>query len=382
MKAVTYFLFLAPLALAGLQARAFTFDGTLKDASDNPVTASAVHFKFQVRTPGTENCLLYEEAQTIDMTGSNGRFALAIGNGTGTRTDSHSWDLYDVFSNRAPFSFNGGDCTTGNSYTPGPTAPRMAQVSVDYGAGWETFPAYPLDTVPTSMDSYSVGGFPAGSLLRVADSVNLGNTSPISSAQYTSLLDLMNGNSGLYAKTGELGGSTLPTLTSGQSFVSNGSGGWTAFTPLTSESDPTVQAFAKAALPVCSTGEVLKSNGAVFFCVTDSIGGGSASSVAAVDGMNTTPSISFASDSDTGMYLPSADAMGFTTGGTEKMRINAAGKVGIGTTFPETSLQISASATSYGQFMIQDPYNPSSSAGLKTSFKGVISPITPLGEWA
>jgi len=46
---------------------------------------------------------------------------------------------------------------------------------------------------------------------------------------------------------------------------------WYSWTPnfLTSEADPTVLPFAKASLPTCGVGEVLKSDGSSFSCVTD-----------------------------------------------------------------------------------------------------------------
>lgn len=47
---------------------------------------------------------------------------------------------------------------------------------------------------------------------------------------------------------------------------------WVAGTAVTAETDPTVEAFAKATLPTCNAGEVLKSNGTSFSCVTDAIG--------------------------------------------------------------------------------------------------------------
>lgn len=49
---------------------------------------------------------------------------------------------------------------------------------------------------------------------------------------------------------------------------------WVAGTAVTAESDPTVSAFAKAALPTCNASEVLKSNGTAFSCVTDLTGSG------------------------------------------------------------------------------------------------------------
>lgn len=71
---------------------------------------------------------------------------------------------------------------------------------------------------------------------------------------------------------------TLPINagTSGYVLTTNG-GGLTSWAALT---DASVQAFAKAALPTCAAGEVLKSNGTTLSCVTDSAGGGAFSGTA------------------------------------------------------------------------------------------------------
>ncbi len=65
--------------------------------------------------------------------------------------------------------------------------------------------------------------------------------------------------------------------------------------------------------------------------------------IAGVDGSAATPAVQGA-DTNTGMFFPAVDTIAFTEGGTEVMRINSSGNVGIGTASPTGILHIASSA--------------------------------------
>jgi hypothetical protein len=66
-----------------------------------------------------------------------------------------------------------------------------------------------------------------------------------------------------------------------------------------------------------------------------------------------TPSITFTGDTNTGIYSPTADTIGFVEGGTEVMRIDSSGNVGIGQDTPSTKFEIKTLQTSDSGLTIQ-----------------------------
>ncbi len=69
--------------------------------------------------------------------------------------------------------------------------------------------------------------------------------------------------------------------------------------------------------------------------------------LAGVDGSAAEPSVSFASDPDTGLYRPAANIVALATGGTERIRVTAGGNVGIGVD-PVNKLDVQTSAGRFG----------------------------------
>jgi hypothetical protein len=64
-----------------------------------------------------------------------------------------------------------------------------------------------------------------------------------------------------------------------------------------------------------------------------------------VDGTAGTPAIR-GTDANTGIFFPAADTIAFSEGGTEAMRIDSSGNVGIGTTSPSVKMEIRSAVNS------------------------------------
>jgi hypothetical protein len=73
--------------------------------------------------------------------------------------------------------------------------------------------------------------------------------------------------------------------------------------------------------------------------------------IAGVDGSASTPAVQ-GTDTNTGIFFPAADTIAFGEGGSEAMRIDSSGNVGIGTSSPGNKLDIVSAGSS--QIRVKD----------------------------
>ncbi len=258
---------------AGASNSGVTYQGRILKPDGTALSGQFTQFRLQLRTPDSQNCLMYEEIQSQDLRNSNGAFSLTINDGTGSRTDTTALTLDKIFANHGTFNFNPVTCDSGaGTYIPNISDGRTLTVLFkdETMAAWEPMPAQKINFVPFAFEAKQVQGFTAQSLMRVAEADGtLDSVSPLSNANYTELLALIGGTSTQYTKAGQLSGVSMPAMTSGQVLGWNGAA-WTSTDPLA-----TVQPFAKVALPTCSAGQFIKDNGANgFVCATPAGGGG------------------------------------------------------------------------------------------------------------
>jgi trimeric autotransporter adhesin len=136
-------------------ATGLSLQGRILKSNNTPVTSSSVQFRIQVRSPGAENCLLFEETQTLDMSNSQGMFSLTLGNGTRpSALIDGGYNLERIFANRGSIDLSAtapAACAVGTAYTPTTTAHRKIIYYFNDGSGWQSVPSMTVNWVPYAL---------------------------------------------------------------------------------------------------------------------------------------------------------------------------------------------------------------------------------------
>jgi hypothetical protein len=118
--------------------------------------------------------------------------------------------------------------------------------------------------------------------------------------------------------------------------------------------------------------------------VTPSLGVASADSIATLKGTVGAVAYGFISNTNTGMWSPSSDAIAFSTAGSERLRVTSAGNVGIGTNSPTFLLQVNGTGyfNSNVQFFPQDGFRFTSVSAVSAMRFGSAFTGESTAEWA
>lgn len=202
ISTVTYTAYAAP-------PQAITLQGTILTPSGLPLETASVGFTVEIRSPGAENCLLYRETHTLNMTNSGGAFSLPIG--TGVRAGGgfqETSTLSAVFDNDSA-DITGLTCQTGSNYDPASGDTRKVSITFDDGTGPQNLnQTLSVQSVPFALHAQSTNTLgPYGALdflvLNPLSGLTQTNLDLVfaSNANVTELLALINGTSTLFAKS-------------------------------------------------------------------------------------------------------------------------------------------------------------------------------------
>ena len=194
-----------------------TYQGRILNPDSTPLEAASVSFNVKILDP-SGTCTLFEENFTgIDMTGSNGVFALNLG--TGTRADGQAHSFKDSFSNLITFPSTGA---CGAGYNPTSADSRKLRLVFNDGTPKTVSPDADLQSVPFAMMADRVGGKQVSELLQVNTSgVNDLSQANLESAftatNYPKLMALIGGTSSDYFRSSQpINMSSQQTLGLGQ----------------------------------------------------------------------------------------------------------------------------------------------------------------------
>lgn len=205
----SFFVFLlASLVLVSFaEASTVNYHGRILKPDGSPLQDLNVEFRIQIRSPGSENCLLFQE--TVFAPVAAGLFSLPIHSGSRTDAYSAAWSFDQALSNRTSFSaLSPTDCASPSTYSPQSGDGRSIHVSFKSStmSGFEQMPLQALNYAPMAIEAKNIAGYGSGSLLKIA---GVDTRTLLSPAQFNELMQLSNGS---YVHSSSATGALVPVL--------------------------------------------------------------------------------------------------------------------------------------------------------------------------
>lgn len=182
-------------------------EGRLIDSTGAPIDEASVAIHLDVYSPGAEECLLYSESHSVNMSTSDGYFNVNLGQGTRSGSNYHNISsLLNVLNN----TFNNSGvttCASGSSYNPSANHSRMVRISYNNGGGIQTLnQEIEIGASQYANYAYSLQGYSAADFLRVntTSGQNLSQTNlqtVFNSANWPTLQGLLDGTSAYFNQT-------------------------------------------------------------------------------------------------------------------------------------------------------------------------------------
>lgn len=171
-----------------------TFQGRIIKPDGYALKSTSV--LFEVMMLSKNDCVLYSENHRLDLSASEGVFALKVGSSSAIGVDNRAGsDLIAVFDNQKTINGLSGGASCTGQYIPLANDTRRVVVRfVDENnlpMNPQTITNASISYVPFAMSASSVSGFKSENLLRVPNE----NLSPLTSLQYQEFLKLLNGTS-------------------------------------------------------------------------------------------------------------------------------------------------------------------------------------------
>ena len=311
---------------------AFTLQGQIIKPNGLALEEPNVSFILQVFSPSPSDCLLYQETQSLNMTNSNGVFALTIGEGNRSGADyADTNDITSAFSNMN--SQAATTCGGASPYIPNLSDHRWLRITFDDGSGPVTISQdHKINSVPFASfatEAASIQGVNSNDLL-------IQNETPGFNLNQSNLETLFN-NSNWNELQALLGGTSNSFHNFSSAVSVNGSADESQLiieghTTQTNNLVEVRNSSSTLLATISSNGSVTQSTDLttknyVDTAISDYI----SDSIQDTDGNTQIQTEEGAND----------DTIRFDTAGTERMVISSTGQVGIGTNMPLTRLDVS-----------------------------------------